>query len=84
MEARGLLQRLPCPEDRRASNVRLTDGGYDAIVAAAPGHVATVRRTVIDALSREQVLQLGEISTAVLGRLDPEGAMTSPYRRPGS
>jgi DNA-binding MarR family transcriptional regulator len=84
MEGRGLVERVPCPEDRRASNVRLTDVGYDAIVAAAPGHVATVRRTVIDALSREQVLQLGEISTAVLGRLDPEGAMTSPYRRPGS
>ncbi len=84
MERRGLVERSPCPEDRRASNVRLTDAGHDAIVAAAPSHVATVRRYVIDALTPEQIGQLAEISTAVLGRLDPQGAMTSEYRRPAS
>ncbi len=84
MEGRDLVERTPCPEDRRASNVRLTDVGYDAIVAAAPGHVATVRRYVVDALTPEQVGQLAEISAAVLARLDPEGKMTTPYRRPGS
>ncbi len=84
MEGRGLLERTPCAEDRRASNVRLTDVGHDAIVAAAPGHVATVRQYVIDALTPEQVGQLAEISAAVLGRLDPEGRMSAPYRRPGS
>jgi DNA-binding MarR family transcriptional regulator len=84
MEGRGLVERTRCPDDRRASNVRLTGVGHDAIVAAAPGHVATVRRYVIDALTPEQVGQLAEISAAVLGRLDPEGRMSTPYRRPGS
>ena len=84
MEGRGLVERTPCPDDRRVSNVRLTDVGHDAIVAAAPGHVATVRQYVIDALTPEQVGQLAEISAAVLGRLDPEGRMSTPYRRPGS
>lgn len=82
MEARGLLQRSPCPEDKRASNVRLTDDGWDAIVAAAPGHVETVRHNVVDALSREQVGQLAKIASAILTRLDPDGAMSMPYRRP--
>ena len=80
MERRGLVLRSPCPTDRRASNVRLTNAGLDAIVAAAPKHVETVRRSVVDALSREQIGQLAEIATAILGRLDPAGAMSAPDR----
>lgn len=81
LEGRGLVERMPCPEDRRATNAHLTGAGWDVVVAAAPGHVAAVRANVIDALSREQVLQLREISDALLTRLDPDGAMTAPYRR---
>jgi DNA-binding MarR family transcriptional regulator len=83
LEARGLVARAPCAEDRRATNARLTDEGWSTIVAAAPGHVETVRRNVLDALTRAQVGQLGEIAGAVLTRLDPVGAMTEPYRRDG-
>jgi DNA-binding MarR family transcriptional regulator len=79
LEDRGLVRREPCPEDRRATNARLTDAGWTEVVAAAPGHVATVRRHVIDALSPEQVRQLGEITTALLTQLDPEGRMTALY-----
>jgi DNA-binding MarR family transcriptional regulator len=82
MEQRGLVQRSPCPQDRRAFNVALTDAGWDTLVAAAPGHVATVREHVIDALSPEQVGQLAQIATALLGRLDPQGASSPPARRP--
>jgi len=81
LEDRGLLQRLPCPEDGRATNARLTSAGHRKIQEAAPGHVANVRRHVIDALSPDQVRQLGAISDAVLRRLDPGGAMTSMYQR---
>jgi DNA-binding MarR family transcriptional regulator len=82
LESRDLVERAPCPGDRRATNVRLTAAGWDAVVAAAPGHVANVRRHVIDALTPEQVHQLGEIAEAMLTRIDPTGAMTEPYRRP--
>ena len=82
LEGRGLVERAPCPEDRRATNARLTPAGWDVIVAAAPGHVATVRDAVIDVLSPEQVDHLGEIASAILTRVDPTGAMTEPYRRP--
>lgn len=77
LEDRGLVERFPCPDDGRATNARLTAAGWDQVVAAAPGHVATVRRHVIDALSPDQVGQLVEIADAILGRLDPEHVMTA-------
>ena len=84
LETRGLVEREACTDDRRATDVRLTTTGWAAIVAAAPGHVATVRELVVDALTGAQVRQLGEISDALLERLDPSGAMTAPYRRPAA
>ncbi len=75
LEARGLVERRPCPEDGRATNARLTDAGWDAVVAAAPGHVDTVRDRVLDGLTPEQVRQLTGIGDAILARLDPDGRM---------
>ena len=72
LEERGLVERFPCPEDARATNARLTDAGWDKVRATAPGHVATVREHVIDALTAEQIDQLAAIADAILGRLDPE------------
>lgn len=80
LEAAGLVERTPCPEDRRATNVGLTEAGWRKVVAAAPGHVDAVRRFVVDALTPEQVEQLGAISTALLGRLDPDGRMLASGR----
>ncbi len=31
LEARGLVERFPCPEDRRATNARLTDAGRELL-----------------------------------------------------
>jgi DNA-binding MarR family transcriptional regulator len=75
LEDRSLVERFPCPEDGRATNARLTGAGWDAVVAAAPGHVATVRAEVIDALTPEQVRQLAQITESVLRRLDPDGTL---------
>ena len=55
LEDRGLVERFPCPEDGRATNVRLTAAGWTKVRATAPGHVANVRHHVIDALTPEQV-----------------------------
>ena len=81
LEDRGLVERLPCLEDRRATNARLTEAGMTKIEAAAPGHVANVREHVIDALTPAQVEQLGDIADALLARLDATGRMTAMYRR---
>jgi len=79
LEERELVERFPCPEDGRATNARLTEPGWETVVAAAPGHVTTVRRSVLDPLSHEQVGQLREIADALLTRLDPQGRMTALY-----
>ena len=72
---RWLVEKAPCPGDGRATNVRLTDSGWDKVRGAAPGHVANVREHVIDALTSEQIAQLTQITRAMLSRLDPEGRM---------
>ena len=72
LEDRGLVRRFPCPEDRRATNATITEAGLQLIADAAPGHVDTVRETVLDALTPEQLEQLYAIAGAVLARLDPD------------
>jgi len=69
--ARGYVERVPCPEDKRATNAHLTDAGWEHIQAWAPGHVATVDALVIDPLSASQIEQLRDITAAILSRLDP-------------
>jgi DNA-binding MarR family transcriptional regulator len=76
LEDRGLVARSACPGDGRATNASLTDAGLRKIEETAPGHVANVRRHVIDALTPEQVAQLTDITGALLQRLDPEGRLT--------
>src|SRR6188508_2588002 len=78
LEDRGLVDRFPCPEDGRATNARLTEAGWTAVVAAAPGHVANVRSHVIDALSPAQVGQLDVLLSSLLQQLDPDGHMSAP------
>lgn len=79
LEERGLVERFPCPDDGRATNARLTAAGWDAVVAAAPGHVENVRRHVLDPLSPAQLEQLRDIGAALLTRLDPDGRLSGLY-----
>ena len=81
LEERGLVERLPCPENRRATNARLTEDGWATLRAAAPGHVAAVRGHVVDALTTEQITQLTAIADALLSRVDPSASMSAMYRR---
>ncbi len=81
LEDRGLIERFPCPEDARATNARLTPAGWKKIRATAPGHVATVREHVIDALTPTQLTQLTKITDAILTTLDPDGTLAELYQR---
>jgi DNA-binding MarR family transcriptional regulator len=71
LEEARWVQRESCPTDRRGAFCRLTDEGFAALEAAAPLHVASVRRHLIDRLTPEQVRQLGEISDVILAGLRP-------------
>lgn len=70
MCARGLVRKEPCETDQRGWFVVLTSEGHRAIRAAAPAHVASVRRYVIDVLSPDQLSAMGEVARTVLGALD--------------
>lgn len=81
LEARRLVERHPSPEDGRATDARLTDAGWAEVLAAAPGHVATVRHHVIDALTPEQLRQLRDIADTLLATLDPDGRLSALHGR---
>ncbi|MBV8527238.1 MAG: MarR family transcriptional regulator [Candidatus Dormibacteraeota bacterium] len=66
MELRGLVSREDCPSDARGAYACLTPAGLRAIEDAAPGHVASVRRHFIDALTPDQLETLAEISETVI------------------
>lgn len=72
MESRGWISRSPDPTDGRYTLATLTDAGFAVLAAAAPGHVRTVRRLVLDPLTRSQVKQMGAIATRVLGAIHPD------------
>lgn len=65
LEERGWVERLDCKTDRRGQVARLTDAGFAALDAAAPGHVEQVRRSLFDRITAAQVAQLAAISAAV-------------------
>ncbi len=69
MEGRGLVRRERCPSDGRGWFVAVTPDGRSAIAAAAPGHVAAVRRHFIDLLSPTQIGHLDRIASTVLAHL---------------
>lgn len=70
LEEAGWVRRERHPTDGRGNVAVLTDAGFDVLVAAAPGHVETVRDGVFDPLSPEQVEQLRVIALAITGGLE--------------
>jgi DNA-binding MarR family transcriptional regulator len=74
MSARGLIERSNCSEDRRGAVIVLTVAGRDAVEAAAPIHVAGVRRYLFDGLDDSQVATLYAIGSATVERLAAECA----------
>ena len=66
MEQRGLVTREECDTDGRGSVVVLTKAGRRAIETAAPQHVESVRRNIIDVLSPAQIEALGDIAETVI------------------
>jgi DNA-binding MarR family transcriptional regulator len=72
LEENGWVKRESCADDKRGQIARLTDQGFAALAAAAPGHVEGVRSHVFDPLTPEQVVQLREISTALVDALQAQ------------
>jgi len=77
LEEAGWVRRVACPTDRRGALATLTDEGFAALAAAAPGHVEAVRRHLFDVLTPDQVGQRGEISAAIVAGLTAPGGPRS-------
>lgn len=73
MEKRGLVVREDCAEDARGAMVRITSAGRAAIEAAAPEHVATVRRHFFDRLSDRDQATLTRLFQRLLDGLGHDG-----------
>ncbi len=69
LEHVGWVRRDSCPSDRRGQLAVLTGNGFAALRAAAPHHVASVRKHLLDGLSQDQLAQLGVISRVLLDHL---------------
>lgn len=74
MEQRGLVTRSASDDDARAAVVTLTEDGWQALVAAAPLHVESVRRNLIDLLTPAELRALDRIARKVLDHLQPGAA----------
>lgn len=69
LETQGWVRRESCETDRRGSFAVLTDAGFAALEAAAPGHVETVREYLFDRLTPDQVDQLHDICRSMIAGL---------------
>jgi DNA-binding MarR family transcriptional regulator len=74
MSGRGLVKKQPCDDDRRGAFVVATEQGRKAIKAAAPDHVAAVRRFFLDQVSASELDAITSAAEKVLAVLDAESA----------
>jgi len=66
MEAKGLILRKSCPQDRRGVIAVLTASGLTLLKQAAPLHVASVRSALVDVVAPDDFEALGRVMQAVL------------------
>jgi DNA-binding MarR family transcriptional regulator len=77
LERRGWVCRSRSDVSRRVTMVRMTEEGYAVLVAAAPGHVETVRSLIYEGLSDEDVDSLRRVMTHILQRIEASGLRSS-------
>jgi DNA-binding MarR family transcriptional regulator len=74
LERQGWVHRTPDPADGRYTLAVLGADGWDKVVATAPGHVAAVRRILVDPTTRAQRRQLREIARRVVDAIGDDDA----------
>ncbi len=73
LEKRGWVCRARSEVSRRVTLVRMTEEGYAVLVAAAPGHVETVKSLIYDGLEPEDVENLHKLMSHILQRIEDSG-----------
>ena len=69
MQKAGYVTREECRDDRRGYFAVLSDEGFEALVEAAPVHVDSVRRRIVDVLTPEEFAELGRLSQKLVDAL---------------
>ncbi|MBO9523265.1 MAG: MarR family transcriptional regulator [Nocardioidaceae bacterium] len=83
MEKAGLISRCASETDRRGVEAKMTDAGWELLVAAAHTHVTGVRNHFVDLARPEDFQALGRVMNAVSDQLveeNPEFADMRPGR----
>jgi DNA-binding MarR family transcriptional regulator len=78
LEARGLVERRPCPSDARATNAWLTRPGAGLARRAQATVFAAIQRRFFDELSDDEVAVLAGVFTRFLGGADAGLACDAP------
>jgi DNA-binding MarR family transcriptional regulator len=78
LEAAGWVERRSCEGAGRRTEAHLTDAGWEKLQQAAPAHVREARRLVVDALTAEQLEELGRSARVIVARTDPAAAASLP------
>ncbi len=66
------MERRSCGGAGRRTEALLTGAGWRKLQQAAPGHVREARRLVIDALTAEQLKDLGAAARCIVAVASPE------------
>lgn len=81
MARAGWLAREKCSDDQRGQWAVLTEEGWEFLRAAAPVHVDSVRRHLLDVLGPEDFSRLGELSAKVSAPLSDAPSHSGPLGR---
>jgi len=78
LENRELVESRPAPADRRATEITLTDQGWDEITRASSGHIDLVRRLFFDGLPDELLEPLTIGLESVYDNIIDRGTLPAP------
>jgi len=82
LENRELVDSRPAPADRRATEISLTDQGWDEITRASIGHIDLVRRLFFDGLPDELLDPLTVALESVYDNIIDRGTLPAPADGP--
>ena len=78
LEKRELVECRPSPADRRATEMTLTDQGWDEITRASSGHIDLVRRLFFEGLPGELLEPLTAGLESVYANIIGRGTLPAP------
>ena len=78
LQNRGLVECRPAPADRRATEITLTDRGWDEITRASGGHIDLVRRLFFEGLPDQLLEPLTVGLESVYDNIIEHGTLPGP------